>query len=373
MAVTWSVTIQDAVIQDGVERDANYVGNLVRDLSDARYRSFAPIVSICMAPYMSLFLYESYRKLERTDPALATVLSNDVLAIVERSRHSLKLFEDTHRGVRGQVEYFRNEILPVHRRYFIDRWFPPLRRFLKDLGLYSYNGQVIATTHGATFHMGIGPQEQLAIDRGEMRAIYAQYGQCFQRMGARLDSSGQTFMSSLDSQRFNQRPDDVRAEQYYPAVLNGAKTPNLNAVLTVFRGMLNFVNSVIMPDTPASTVDYTVFKIRFLTVYEILCSLKVLRDEQPKALTGRSVALIGKMTGKPEAQRIMERAAKPFRNTLMHYNLNPQTDVSRVDLGQPFFGLVPIYFPSYDVTEFVEAVDQCIRETTAVMEEWAVG
>jgi hypothetical protein len=55
----------------------------------------------------------------------------------------------------------------------------------------------------------------------------------------------------------------------------------------------------------------------------------------------------------------------------MHYNLNGPVDTSSVDLNESVFGLVPIYFPSYDTAAFAELVGRCIRETTAAIEEWA--
>lgn len=173
-----AMTIREALIRDGIARDAAYAGCVVRDLRDARYASFSPIVSLCMTPYLSLFVHESYRKLEGTDPALASLLSGDAQAIIERSRHSLKLFEDTHRGIGGQIDYFRDEILPAHATYFIEGLPPEIRRFAKDLGLYSYNGKLIASTHGATFHAGIEPGEILSQSREEARSLYEQYGRC---------------------------------------------------------------------------------------------------------------------------------------------------------------------------------------------------
>jgi hypothetical protein len=327
------------------------------------------VVSLCMSPYLSLFAHESYRKLKTSHPTLASQLSSDVESIVARSRHSLKLFEDTHRGVGGQLAYFRDELMPAHSRHFIGNTWLPLARFLeKDLGLFSYDARLISTTHGSNFHMGIEPGELLEKTGSQVRAIYEQYGRYFGHLGARVNLSEPTFMSSLDSKRFNRHPHDVRADKYYRSVFDGNDSPDLNAVLTVLRGMMNFVDSVITAGT--SDVEYTVFKIRFLTLYQILGSLKALRDERPN-LTSRSVGFIGKITGTAEAQMLLKRSVKPFRNTLMHYNLDSHVDTTRVDVSQPLFGLVPIYFPSYDVPTFATTVDHCISETAAAIEEWA--
>ena len=97
----------------------------------------------------------------------------------------------------------------------------------------------------------------------------------------------------------------------------------------------------------------------------------MLRDEGQPHLTSRSVAFIERITGTSGAEPVMEPAVKPFRNTLMHYNLDSRVDTTRVDVNQPLFGLVPIYFPTYDTTTFTATVDRCISETAAAIEEWA--
>lgn len=366
------MTLEEAVIRQGIASDAAYVGRLARDLSNAKHASFASVVSLCMVPYLSLFVHESYQKLEASDHALASSLSSDVKSIVARSRHSLKLFEDTHRSVAGQLAYFHDEVLPVHTRHFLgNTWLPIVRPLEKDLGLFSYDGRLITTSHGATFHMGLEPSHLLKKTGPELRAIYEEYGRYFGYLGARLDTGGETFISHLDPKRFNRRTNDVRADGYYRHIFDGPDNLDLNALLTVFRGMFNFVDSVITAGPQGSNLEYTVFKVRFLTLYQILGSLRLLHDERLSDLTGRSVTYIETVTGSAEAQLILDRAARPFRNTLMHYNLDSRVDGTRVDLDQPFFGLVPIYFPTYDVQTFAAIVDRCIAETAAVIEEWA--
>jgi hypothetical protein len=345
---------------------------LLRDLNNPRYASFASRMSFCVAPFLSLFVHESYQKLKPSNPALASSLSPGVKQIVGRSRHSLKLFEDNHRWIGGQLDYFRDEILPAHQRYFLDGIRFGLGRFLgTDLGLYSYSGRPIATTHGATFHIGMEPAELLKQMGPQLKAIYAEYGGYFAQLGARLDSDGETFMSHLNPVSFNQDPDDVRSDRYYRSVFDGPGNPDLNVLLTVFRCMMNFVDSVITAGADLTLVEYTVFKIRFLTLYQVLASLQMLHTDQSYKLTDRSVHLLERILQTSEVRLIMARSAKPFRNTLMHYNLNARLDTTRLDISQPLFGLVPIYFPPLDAAALAETVDRSIRETAALIEDWA--
>ena len=366
------MTVQEAVVQQGISSDAAYAGYIARDLSDKRFASFAAAVSLCLVPYLSLFAHESYRKLKTTNPALASTLSGSVEAIVARSRHSLKLFEDTNRGIDGQLAYFRDEILPAHAGHFLgNTWFPPARRWERDLGLFTYDTKLITTTHGAAFHMGVDPKDLLVKAGPEIRMIYAEYGRYFAGLGARLDGTEATFISRLDPQHFNRRPIDVHANKYYRDVFDGPSNSDLNAMLTVFQGMLNFANSVIREDQTIGTAKYTIFKIRFLTLYQILRSLRVLHDQKLRELTSRSVSYVQGIIGTAAARLITNRAAKPFRNTLIHYNLDSRIDTAEVDVSGPLFGLVPIYYPSHDATTFMAAVDLCICETAAALNQWA--
>jgi hypothetical protein len=329
-----------------------------------------------MAPYMSLFVHESYRKLKAIDPKLSSLLSRDAQSIVARSRHSLKLFEDNQRGVTGQLDYFRDDILPAHRKRFLgNTWFKPAQILEVDLGLYSYDNHLIGSTHGLNFHVGVEPAELLEEGGGsQLRAMYEEYGAYFARLGARLDSAEPpTFVSHLNPQKFNQRSDDVRAERYYGRIFDGNRNPDLNALLAVFQSMLNFVDTVITADEGKLGIEYTVWKIRFLTLYQVLGSLRILRNERLRDLTPRSVSYIDQITTTSDAQLVMTATAKPFRNTLMHYNLDSRIDSTQVNPSEMLFGLVPLYFPSHTTASLAVAVDRCIAKSATLMDEWGEG
>lgn len=363
------MTLEEAVIRQGVASDAAYAGNLTTDIH-AIAGGGASTLSFCISPYLSLYIHESLAKLKAIDPATSALLTSGVQQIVARSRHSLKLFEDTKRGVDGQLAYFRDVLMPAHRDRFLGNVRFKVFRFLEtDLGLYRYDGRLISTTHAANFHMGQDPQAILTMPGAEIQAIYQEYGHFVATLGGRRCTPGQTFVSHLDPRKFNSHVDDVRSERYYPKVFDGSSNPDLNALLTVFQAMLNFAHIAGVGGSGAA--DYSAFKIRFLTLYQVLGSLRILRDGQLRTLTSRSIQFINKLVGSPEAQLILAPAAKPFRNTLMHYNLNPKVDKLRVDIEAPLFGLVPIYFPAYDAGTFASAIHECIAEAATTMDEWA--
>jgi hypothetical protein len=131
---------------------------------------------------------------------------------VARSRHSLKLFEDTKRGVNGQLAYFRDVLMPAHRGRFLGSVRFKVFRFLEtDLGLYRYNGRLISTTHAANFHMGQDPQAILIKSGADIQAIYQEYGHFVATLGGRRGTPGQTFVSHLDARKFNSHVENLRA------------------------------------------------------------------------------------------------------------------------------------------------------------------
>ncbi|MFC5828482.1 hypothetical protein [Nonomuraea insulae] len=287
----------------------------------------------------------------------------------------MKLFEDTERKVEGQLDYFRDKIFPAHSDLFLGHAQPQLALFLEtDLGLFSYGGKLITTTHSATFHLGVDPVTLLTDGSGVyLHSIYEEYGRYFGASEADTGAHIDTFVSCLDSENFNRWPDDVRADRYYRRVFNGEDTPDLNALLTVFRGMINFVDSVIGASDDTRGIEYTVFKIRYLTLYHVLRSLRILSDERPRDLTERSARSINKITQTPEVELILDPAVRPFRNILAHYSLDSRVEVAKIDVSEPLFGLIPIYFPSHNTATFNETVNRCIRATAIVMEEWAAA
>jgi hypothetical protein len=292
---------------------------------------------------------------------------------VTRARHSLKLFEDTRRGIAGQLDYFRDEIQAAHKDRFIGSVVRPFRFLAKDLGLFTYDSKLITTTHVATFHFGMPPKDLLSKAGPEVQAFTEQYGRYFQHLGAQVPASGgATFFSRLDPAKLTDTIDDVRSAEYYDDVFDGSASPDLNALLTVFRCMANFADAAIPVTEINGGIDYTEFKIRFLTAYQVLRSLQVLRDDTTRTLTPRSAGYLGRILGAPEALAIMASPAKPFRNLMMHYGPDTRVDLAKIDLNDPLFGLAPYYYPlCKDALELATLVNQALAHTAAALNDWA--
>ncbi|MEU9286769.1 hypothetical protein AB0D57_19135 [Streptomyces sp. NPDC048275] len=368
------MSVHDEVIVAGVLNDADYIGRLFGDLEVMQGSDPSGVIPFCTAPYVALFIYEARRKPQHIDPSAFANLSVEAERICANSRHSLKLFEDTKRKIDGLLDHFLKEIWAKHSRYFLgNTWFPPARLIETDLGIYGYGGRVVSTTHSAAFHLGIEAEHLFGNDGGAyIRRIMSEFGQCFGALGADLRSPGtRTFVASLSGAELNSS--DVRAHRYYGRVFNRRATPGMNGLLSDFRTRMNFVDSIVVAGSDVLDLEYTVFKMRYIALYQVLSSLNVLKRDvfHYSRLSPDSMAHVERIVGTPEAEVLLARQVRGFRNTLMHYNLLGDVDTDKVDLSAPLFGLVSNYFPDHDYRSLSEIVDRAIKKTSVELNVWA--
>lgn len=356
------------IIDSAMRADAVFVGRVISALTRPEFAEVANTVSFCLASYFSLFIYEGYARLPEVAPHLHAPLSPLAQSVTARSRHSLKFFEDTHRGIEGQISYFEDEIFPAHaQRFYGNTWLPIARRWETDLGFCRYAGRLVSTTHAATFGLGLDPKTMFNKDAGpELIRIMTEYGQYFGALGATLDAKASSFLDDVDVAQFGKLGDDVRSEHYYQRVFNGETTPSINALMTVFQASMNFID-VLVP----SSLEYSLFKIRFLTVYQVLRSLEMLRTERASELDTESLAAIAGIVDTAEAQLIVDPSAKRFRNTLMHYDPGSRIDLSLVDEDDLIGSLVPLYCGGLAATDFAEKLNVCITHAAAGLNAWS--
>lgn len=368
------MSVNDDVIKAGVASDVDYMGRLFRDFRTLNSSSVSSIIPLCMAPYVSLVLHEAKRKPQAINPSAFEGFSTEVEEVCARARHSLKLFEDTRRHIDGQLRFFEDDILGKHSEHFLgNTWLRLARRWEKDLGLFTYEGAPVTSSHAAAFHLGVEPEKLFQDDIGTyMLSIMQQMGRYLGALGARVDTKGgETFVRYLSEAHL--RSTDVRASTYYAQAFNGAATQAINGVLTDFQVRMNFIDKIITAGADIRNLEYTVFKIRYVTLYQVLLSLKILKEDSRYPLSLSSNAALESVLNKDAVRVITDGAVRGFRNTLMHYNLPKGANAAKVNLGQPIFGLVPQYFPSYDFGELSELVDACIHETAYALNNWASG
>ncbi|MFE8974199.1 hypothetical protein ACFYM7_12265 [Streptomyces cyaneofuscatus] len=369
------MSVNDDVIKAGVASDADYMGRFLRDSQEVNSADISAIIPLCMAPYFSLVLHEAKLKPQTIDPSVFNGFSAEAEKVCARARHSLKLFEDNQRNIEGQLNFFEDDILKKHSAYFLgNTWLRFARRWERDLGLFTYEGKIVTTSHAAAFHLGVDSEKLFQDDRGVYRlSVMQQMGRCFAALGSRLDThGGETFIRYLSGSRLKSA--DVLASTYYAKSFTGDSTrAAINVALTDFQVRMNFIDNIITAGSDTSKLEYTVFKIRYLTLYQVLLSLKLLMGDSRYPLPPASRAVIGKILTASAGRAVTDRTVRHFRNTLMHYNLLPSADNAKVDLTQPIFGLVPQYFPGYSFEELSGLVNTSISETARALNDWSGG
>ncbi|WP_406438027.1 hypothetical protein OHB00_26045 [Streptomyces sp. NBC_00631] len=277
-------------------------------------------------------------------------------------------------GLRDRDPVARKAQEDKHSEDFLgNTWLRLAWRREKDLGLFTYEGTLVTTSHAAAFHLGVEADKLLQEDNGAyMFGIMRQIGRCFGALGACMDTQGgATFVRHLSGAHL--RSADVRASTYYAQAFNGAATQAINGTLTDFQVRMNFIDKMIANGADIRNLEYSVFKIRYVTLYQVLLSLKLLKSDARYPLSPSSNAMLKIILDTDAVRVVTDGAARGFRNTLMHYNLLKGADTTKVDLTQPVFGLVPQYFPGYDFEELSNLVDICIHETAGTLNSWANG
>jgi hypothetical protein len=364
------ISMRDRFTLHAIVADAKYAARVAHSLKYAE-SGVGPVALFCVYNYLSLFVYESHKQLKRIDREYGEglVFSEDATDFMRRSRHSLKLFEDTGRsGVDGVVSYFNNTIIAGHAHKFLDGVRFQWARFTaRDLGIYTYDGVVVSTSHGATFALGVTPDELFGEDGGPQQGrIAEEYGRYFDALTSGTISEATSFVTQMQSARLSDR--DVRADRVYVKSFNGRGTPAVNGTLSVFQSLVNTADLLLPLDT-APAAWQTTLKMRFLAAYQILSSLTRLR-ENGAGLRRESLDCIDAMLRHPIAQRIVDPNAKPFRNTLIHYGPDTRIELSRLALNRPVYGLIEFCFAA-DVATFDHDLTVLIRHMARVMNEWA--
>ncbi len=367
------MSIANEITKRSILADTSYLGRYTgdcRSLQESGKGSLVPILGLCMVPYISLCVYESQKKLRLVMPNSSSQLSTTAASIVARSRHSLKLFEDSGRGgIRGLLSYFHDEAFPAHFAQFRGgRSLSLARIFGSDLGISYFDGKLISTTCSSTLFLGM-PLEVALRQGAEIGDLYEEYGSYLGELGARLDAGPASYAINLKPNAFTSRDDRVR--RYYARGFNEDSNLALNASLTVFQGLLNFADRVVCHGLDPINLEYAPFKMRYVTLYHVLASLRLLRKDPSFFLSDRSKGFLDEILSTNGARTVMSDSGRPFRNSLVHYDLDTRIRQSEIDFNEPLFGLVHACFQLHNFRSFSALVDQCITETAARVNAWA--
>jgi hypothetical protein len=333
----------------GVQADAYFSVRVLLQL-DGLGEAGAHIAHI-MTPWWAMYVHEGREILREHLPELYTPMSDEASETFEHSRHGLKMFLDTKRDIAAYEKYFV-EIGQAHRDRFVNRVHPTSRGLAHDLGVTTYQGKVVSTTHGVAFAMGLEPAAIQDEGMGpRLGRLWREAGRSFAMAACATGGPPPAIVGLWRADQFVVR--DVDAEDYYSSVFTGSEHPHLNAVLLHYLGMVNSVDLLFPLVSDLESDEYSLFKIRYLATAHVLGSLKKLaRDDRTLPAASRE-----------HLRRLLEEVPSPvstdrswLRNLLVHYEPDGKADLSRFDRERLLNGIV-------SVAEVPEGIEGVIEQT----------
>jgi len=353
-----------------MNNDVSFARRFLDNVIAHRESTVVPL--FCMNNYISLYIYESHRALKEFDPARAAQLDYDNSVTIERVRHTIKLFKDTAqgKGMVGVAKYFE-ELSAVSRQYFLSSvWLPPVRRWVKDLGVWSYHGRLVTTSHVASFYLGATPQD-VANPKSlgpAFKAVGESQGKYVADfLGEQPWQGSPTFVDAMNLGEIENK--DVKTAEYFAGAFDPSFDEGLIGALMAFRCALNFLDVMLAGDTGDDSAE-AVFKLKYVTLYHVIASLEELKKHHAANLSARSSGILDAILSHSTTVLMMARSSAGLRNNLIHYRPVARM-ASQLSLSLPLCGLVEAYFPGYDFATLSQEVNEHTVRVAELFEGWA--
>jgi len=350
----------------GIQADAYFSVRVVRQLE--RFQKSGGYIAHIMAPWWSLYLHEGRDVLRRRLPELHPAMSEEATTTFEQSRHGLKMFLDTKRDITAYEDYFA-KIQAAHRERFVERVRPGFRWMADDLGVTTYSGRVVTTTHGVAFATGLEPEAVLDEDMGlRLKRLWTEAGGSFAFAALAGDGPPPSLVQTWQDDQFS--TEDFKSHKYYPKIFSGPEHPHLNAVLLHYLGMVNSADVLFPLVFDLESDEYTIFKIRYLVTSHVLGSLKKLSEgdrQLPETSANHLVDLLGNVPSVVSTERPW------LRNLLVHYEPNVRSDFSRFNRDHLLAGIVAIAEVPERLDDLVELTNRNLRHLADGLNAWMVA
>jgi len=276
------------------------------------------LLSPAIMPAASLFVVESYARLSDYSLISKDSLSEESLDLIRPARHRTKLLLSSTKDINTIVADF-DQIVEDERDAFIGLhtgWLAPLKKFIQpDLGLSTYDGHVVTTTHGTRFLFGADSHEPQRL-REAARVVSAY---CNQLAGAFARFAG----IHADVKPFPPQDDieivmkDIKCESLYRRGTFGALPLEWSGTIAMILANLNFVHHVLRRLVPKNL--RTFLKIRLLYAFHAIHSLRLIQDRfmAERRLPPSVAAVLARALGTSEVRWLKKRG--DLRDTLMHF------------------------------------------------------
>ena len=333
-----------------------------------------------LIPYFSLFIIESNQYLGKQTPEVFRKMNHQHERIIRASRTRIKLLEDNRNDFKSLIKHL-DWISGCYRYWFIDRHkgiSGLVRRFLHpDLSLTSYSGHIIGTSQICMFNLGLGASDVNLTETNWFpngfselgHSVALDIGRYIGQIVCGFDlvsylNDGRHPIPRINGQDF--KVQGAKSDKYYNSIFNGAGSSQINAFLLLLLATINFIEYVLNRLT--SGTSNSLFKLKYITIYHVVNSLKKLQSIFYKAkLTRESRENFRCVFEDRELTKLISNPG--FRNILVHYSIDKVPEASLND-SHHFFGLIEHFFPGNTFSDINAATDRQLKRLSGILENW---
>lgn len=277
----------------------------------------AALLSFSLLPPLSMYAVESYRAM-KTLNHLPPAQLEKLLEILKPFRHRAKQLDSPEKTVE-QVAIDLSEFAESQRRFFLDShtgFLSSLKRALQpDLGLYTYDGHIITTTHSIAFNFGQDSDvPKKGFDIGKALGAYTKAMGDFLGIKSTKPVTGSTNLPAPVEMR------DIKSQALYKRGPLGRLPAEIAVGLIYLLGNLNNMSLVIQKLLPAG--GHTQFRLKFITAYHANSNLKAIQGRfiRESALAYGYGGIFNEILGNSDSRWLRKRTS--LRNLLVHYMID---------------------------------------------------
>jgi hypothetical protein len=322
---------------------------------------------LCTLQHLALINYEGRSHLAKTDPSqLPTTRSLEPDAVAA-SRHANKLFLDTARYVDGLVEHYAAISRQHHRRFF-----DPARGhrgmlldwLRSDLGIARYRQHLVGTTHTVHYTIGLPPEAFGTPTMGPRVRDMSEGLAAFARPDPESSSEDDCWLDLVDEQEIT--TSDVKSSKFYGRAFGKNVAPGITAALLSLQAACS-TTDLLIGESPRLADDswpVPVFKLRYITVFQTLESLRYLTETHGATIPALTIS------DSAPAQIVLSSGGRKLRNTLVHYGVKiPGT--TQLPADRPLFGLVEHYLAGLSYEQLCVVVDGLLHDLNGSFRDWS--
>ena len=267
----------------------------------------------------AMFVIESHKCITTLFPELQNVISVSHADLLRTPRHRAKLLDDRTRTV-DEVSKEFVRIAEEQRRFFLEPhkgFLGPLKRALQpDLGLTTYDGHIIATTHSTIFSFGGNRYiaQQHALEFGEAVGYYTATLFNLLHLKPTIQITA-TLPGEIEMK-------DIKYESLYQRSLFRSIPTKFAAGLIYLLATLNYTQYIFPAFLPQD--GHTLFRIKFIAAFHANANMMTIQNRLARSSSWNPQVqnLFGKALGNNDSRWL--RRQRPLRNLLVHYLLDAQ-------------------------------------------------